>query len=69
MVLAIPYFKSGDEQPTCVAYMPYEKITKKADGEYRSAPAKLGADGIPVPRREYVSFFDISGLRQLEQVS
>lgn len=62
MILAIPYFQHGDQNsPICIAYMPMKAVRAHSRG-YRCQPA-LFKSGLPVPRREFLKFFDAPGLR------
>ena len=68
MVLAIPFFAvRSPDTPTCVAYLPRPLIKRHARG-YRCEPASF-ADGKPRPRKDFVSFFDASGLALVESLA
>lgn len=65
MVLAIPFFTSGDRSaPTCIAYMPRGQIKPHSRGVH-CEPATF-KNGVPSPRRDFVAYFDEPGLRALE---
>ena len=67
MVLAIPFFTSGERRPSpvCIAYLPRTKITQKKSDRYVCLPAQLKV-GEPSPRPSFKSFFDEAGLDQVE---
>jgi hypothetical protein len=69
MVLAIPYFVATREPaPAHIAYIPFGLIRKngKKENRYYSFPAYFGG-GQPLPRRDYLRFFDDAGLLLMEQ--
>jgi hypothetical protein len=68
MVLAVPFFSADpSETPVCTAYMPFSLIRPHKRG-YRCEPASFKS-GVPVPRRDYLRFFDSNGLRLLQALS
>jgi len=68
MVLAIPFFfpSHGHQELQFVAYMPRKQLRRKPNGKFRCTPA-LVKDGRPAQRRDYTKFFDLSGLRLMEE--
>jgi hypothetical protein len=68
MVLAIPYFPTDvtATAPTCIAYMPRFQIRPQRGRGWRCEPAVF-SDGIAIPRRDFLRYFDRPGLRFMEQ--
>jgi hypothetical protein len=66
MVLSIPFFaaKSQMNPPLFVAYMPFSLIRRHKRG-YRCLPATFQR-GEPKRRRDFAQFFDLDGIRRLE---
>src|SRR6266496_3091290 len=67
MVLAIPFFpKQRKATPNCVAYMPLSLVRTHQRG-FRCQPASF-RQGSAAARRDYLKFFDDSGLKLLEDL-
>jgi len=65
MVLVIPFFpREGEATPLFTAYMPLTQVRRHSRG-YRCQPASY-RDGRPIPRRDFVQFFDDAGLQVLD---
>ena len=67
MVLAIPFYESEVDRkmnlPKNIAYMPFNTIKKHTKG-YRCEPCRY--DSKPIPRKEYIKFFDEEGIKNIE---
>jgi hypothetical protein len=70
MLLAIPYFPTDrlGVAPVHIAWMPRSRIKPQASAGYQCVPACF-RDGNPVPRRDYVKYFDAAGLEFMESRS
>lgn len=65
MVLAIPFFESSRPGPALhVAYMPFSRLRPQYRG-WRCQPCGFKS-GIPIPRRDFLQFFNDEGLAALE---
>lgn len=66
MVLAIPFFASNQPGPALhVAYMPFSRLRRHSRG-WRCQPCGF-KEGLPVPRRDHLQFFDAEGLSAIER--
>ena len=69
MVLAIPYFfpeKDNELTLQFIAYMPWNQLRSQPSGRFRTMPAKVKT-GRPTQRRDFLKFFDDSGMIMMEQ--
>src|SRR6202000_2790797 len=66
MVLAIVFFELGStgNAPRHVAWMPWGKVRKAANGQYFCLPARRDVDGVK-PRRDSRQYFDHLGLQAM----
>lgn len=67
MLLAIPYFPIDrlGVAPLHIAWMPRSRIKDQVSLGYQCVPARF-RNGGPVPRRDYVKYFDSAGLAYME---
>jgi hypothetical protein len=67
MVLAIPFFPyENPQKPSCVAFLPNYKIKPHAKGVH-CEPARF-CEGMPIPRKEFLRFFNEEGLSKLDSL-
>lgn len=69
MVLAIPYFSSDGRNtpPLHSAFMPWPTIKTRDRGGYRCVPCSY-QDGMAVPRRDFLNYFDAEGIVAIDKL-